>query len=42
MAVQHKAYSIFDVQFHPEFIMTPGGKAILKNFIDIKEGEMTP
>ncbi len=33
MAVQHKSYPIFGVQFHPESIMTPDGKAILKNFI---------
>lgn len=35
MAVQHKEYPIYGVQFHPESIMTPDGKTILKNFIDI-------
>ena len=34
MAVQHRQYPIFGVQFHPESIMTPEGKAILKNFIE--------
>ena len=34
MAVQHKDYPIYGVQFHPESIMTPAGKAMLKNFID--------
>ncbi len=33
MAVQHKAYPIYGVQFHPESIMTPDGKQMLKNFI---------
>lgn len=33
MAVQHKDYPIYGVQFHPESIMTPNGKQILKNFI---------
>lgn len=36
MAVQHQAYPIYGVQFHPESIMTPNGKQILKNFIDLK------
>lgn len=33
MAVQHKDYPIYGVQFHPESIMTPDGKQMLKNFI---------
>lgn len=37
MAVQHKTYPIFGVQFHPESIMTPDGRQILQNFINIKE-----
>ena len=36
MAVQHREYPIFGVQFHPESIMTPDGKIMLKNFIDMK------
>lgn len=36
MAVQHIEYPIFGVQFHPESIMTPDGKLMLKNFIDMK------
>lgn len=35
MAVQHKQYSIYGVQFHPESIMTPNGKQILQNFVNL-------
>lgn len=33
MAVQHRRFPIFGVQFHPESIMTPNGKTMLQNFI---------
>lgn len=33
MAVQHREYPVFGVQFHPESIMTPDGKTMLYNFI---------
>jgi anthranilate synthase component 2 len=33
MAVQHKEHPIYGVQFHPESIMTPDGKTMLRNFI---------
>ena len=33
MAVEHKEYPIYGVQFHPESIMTPDGKKMLENFI---------
>lgn len=35
MAVRHKQARIYGVQFHPESIMTPQGKQILKNFLSI-------
>lgn len=33
MGVQHLEYPIFGVQFHPESVMTPEGKTMIKNFI---------
>ena len=33
MAVMHKEYPIYGVQFHPESIMTPDGKTMLRNFM---------
>ncbi len=33
MAVQHRAYPVFGIQFHPESILTPDGKRILANFL---------
>lgn len=35
MAVQHKKYPVYGMQFHPESIMTPDGKQMLENFIHI-------
>ncbi|WP_029320547.1 anthranilate synthase component II [Butyrivibrio sp. AE3004] len=35
MAVMHRDYPIFGVQFHPESIMTPEGKRMLRNFIEL-------
>ncbi len=35
MAVQHREFPIFGVQFHPESIMTPDGKIMLTNFIEL-------
>ena len=33
MAVEHKEYSVYGVQFHPESIMTKDGLQMLENFI---------
>ena len=33
MAIQHKEYPIYGVQFHPESVMTPYGKKMLANFL---------
>ncbi len=34
MAVKHKDYEIYGLQFHPESILTPDGRQMLKNFLD--------
>ncbi|NLC19214.1 MAG: aminodeoxychorismate/anthranilate synthase component II [Clostridiales bacterium] len=36
MAVQHRSYEIYGLQFHPESILTPQGDAIMKNFLRIR------
>lgn len=44
MAVAHKSYPVYGLQFHPESIMTPDGFQILRNFLMIsrKHKEVTP
>ena len=34
MSLRHKKYDVKGVQFHPESILTPNGKQILKNWIN--------
>lgn len=34
MAVSHRTYPVYGVQFHPESIMTPDGRQMLRNFIE--------
>ena len=33
MALQHKRFPVYGVQFHPESILTAAGKELLKNFL---------
>ena len=35
MAVEHKEYPVYGLQFHPESILTPEGRKMLKNFLEI-------
>ncbi|MBR5960755.1 MAG: aminodeoxychorismate/anthranilate synthase component II [Clostridia bacterium] len=39
MAVQHKEYPVYGVQFHPESILTPDGHKMLENFMAIRNEE---
>ena len=42
MGVRHREYPVEGIQFHPESILTPNGKRIIKNFLEGlkgKEGE---
>lgn len=34
MALRHKTYDVKGIQFHPESVLTPKGKTILKNWIE--------
>ena len=34
MSIKHKDLNVRGVQFHPESILTPDGKAILNNWIN--------
>ena len=35
MGIRHLEYLVEGIQFHPESILTPHGKRIIKNFLDL-------
>lgn len=35
MALRHRTYNIYGIQFHPESILTPDGKKILSNWLKL-------
>ena len=38
MAVRHREYAIYGLQFHPESFLTPLGKTIMQNFLSLERG----
>ncbi|MDI7277720.1 MAG: aminodeoxychorismate/anthranilate synthase component II [Anaerolineae bacterium] len=38
MALRHRLLHVYGVQFHPESILTQGGKDLLRNFLSIRGG----
>ena len=42
MAVEHSLYPVYGVQFHPESVMTPDGKLILKSFLEAADAFTQP
>jgi anthranilate synthase component 2 len=36
MAVRHKRFPVFGLQFHPESFLTQGGSKILRHFLDVR------
>ncbi len=41
MALRHRDYPIEGVQFHPESILTPAGKTLLRNFLEVTVGSQS-
>ena len=39
MGVRHREYPVEGIQFHPESILTPNGKRIIKNFLEGLKGK---
>ncbi len=39
MGIRHREYRVEGVQFHPESILTTNGKRIIRNFLEMKNGD---
>lgn len=42
MALQHRNYPIYGLQFHPESILTPEGRKIIENFLSLRRQCQAP
>jgi anthranilate synthase/aminodeoxychorismate synthase-like glutamine amidotransferase len=42
MGVRHRDYPVEGIQFHPESVLTPNGKRILKGFLEMIRGKRNP
>ncbi len=40
MAVSHRQYPVYGIQFHPESVLTPQGMTLLAHFVDVTQRTM--
>jgi len=38
MGIKHLSHATYGIQFHPESVLTPSGKRLLRNFLDLASG----
>lgn len=41
MGMHHREHPTYGVQYHPESVLTPGGKRLLRNYLDLTRGQTT-
>jgi anthranilate synthase component 2 len=42
MAIKHRNYDVYGLEYHPESIYTPDGQTLIKNFLDIVAKKAVP
>ena len=40
MALEHESWPLWGVQFHPEAVLTAGGRRLLGNFLALGKGDV--